>query len=231
MSDRPAGGRRGKAGGTMLLYAAADIHGRRERLACIRRHLQDHPVDLLVLAGDLTGLRGAEALIASLGRMPVPVLAVRGNSDRRQVDSLLEDHPNTQSLHLRRRVCGGVPFVGVSGTLPLPFFSRLRWRERQTLTTLATWIDATTVVVVHPPPRGVRDAVFGFGRAGSTNLRRFVMQHQPRLLLCGHIHEQAGTAAIGRTTVVNCAMGRRCAGALIWLNADGPPEVQLLAPR
>jgi len=33
--------------------------------------------------------------------------------------------------------------------------------------------------------------------------------------LCGHIHEDPGVMMLGRTTVVNCSLGRRGEGAVI----------------
>ena len=48
------------------------------------------------------------------------------------------------------------------------------------------------------------------------------------LIIRGHIHEQAGVAVVGRTVVVNCAMGRRCAGALIRYDGSSRPTCTML---
>jgi Icc-related predicted phosphoesterase len=39
--------------------------------------------------------------------------------------------------------------------------------------------------------------------AGSKSLRRFIETIQPRLVVCGHIHESAGIDTIGGTRLVN----------------------------
>ncbi len=55
-----------------------------------------------------------------------------------------------------------------------------------------------------------------------------IEERKPRLLICGHIHERAGVAQVGSTVVVNCAMSRTSAGAIIDLNGSLPPEVEMV---
>lgn len=68
---------------------------------------------------------------------------------------------------------------------------------------------AETVFVLHSPPRDTRCDMVAAGRhVGSRAIRSFVERRQPRLVLCGHIHESprisaAWCDAIGRTPVVN----------------------------
>jgi hypothetical protein len=83
-----------------------------------------------------------------------------------------------------------------------------------------------TVLVAHPPPLGVLDRAFGMLHAGSPGLRDLIRQTEPRLLICGHIHEAAGSERMGRTLVVNAAMGRRGGGALIRLGVDGDMQLE-----
>jgi Icc-related predicted phosphoesterase len=65
------------------------------------------------------------------------------------------------------------------------------------------------VWVSHGPPRDTRcDVLNGGAHVGSRALRRFVEEHQPPLVLSGHIHESARVSGsyhdrIGRTVVVN----------------------------
>jgi Icc-related predicted phosphoesterase len=89
-------------------------------------------------------------------------------------------------------------------------------------------VEKDTVVVVHTPPWGCRDEVMGKFSAGSKGLRRFILKQQPVLLICGHIHERPGLAHIGRTTVVNCAVGHRSRGAMIEYRPGQTPRVEML---
>jgi len=85
------------------------------------------------------------------------------------------------------------------------------------------------VLVAHPPPYGTLDEGFGNLHAGSRGLRRLILDRQPRLFICGHIHERPGWAFLGKTLVVNCSMGRSGAGAWIGMETGREPTVEMLA--
>ena len=65
-----------------------------------------------------------------------------------------------------------------------------------------------------------KDKVFLGMYGGSKELRKLVDKFKPRLVLCGHIHEDPGFTKIGKTTIVNCSMGKRGEGSLIEMNND-----------
>jgi hypothetical protein len=212
----------------MQILAVADIHGRPERLGLIRGTLAEHAVDALVVAGDLCRwFRRPAALLEELQQLCIPVLAIRGNSDPRRLEDLFASYPGIHSLHLKSVAWEGVSFVGAGGTLPLPFASRLGWSERIIEETLCRLLTPQSVLVVHPPPRGVLDRAGGRFHAGCRAVRRVIAACRPQLVLCGHIHEDPGVVTLGDSVVVNCTLGRG-RGALVEL-ADGQrPRVRLL---
>ena len=215
----------------MRIYAVADIHSRPGRMAVIRDMVVRSKPDLLVVAGDLTRYVNPLPVVTGLGDMPAPVLAVRGNSDLPRLDRLLDLQPNITVLDLNEVKVNGVSFVGVSGAVPVPFSTRLRWREGRLRKRVEALVTRESVLVAHPPPYGTLDDVFPkFGRlhAGCRSLRAMVLKRRPRLLICGHIHERPGAAYLGRTLVVNCAMGRTGAGAIIEYENGRPPEVEMI---
>lgn len=60
------------------------------------------------------------------------------------------------------------------------------------------------VVIAHAPPFGVLDrSDYSNSHVGSKILLRAIKKYQPKLVLCGHIHEGKGKAKIGKTTVIN----------------------------
>jgi len=212
----------------MNIYAVADIHGKPAKIAGIRKVILELKPNALVVAGDITNYFNSTDVIDQFNRMPVPVLAIRGNTDQKKVDRLLDYYPNTSSLHLKGQKMNGVKFVGVSGTIPVPFSSRIGLREKKIINTLAALLDNNAVLVVHSPPRGVLDEAFGRFHAGCRRLYQLVVQRQPRLVLCGHIHECPGIATIGQTTVVNCNVAGTGRGAVVDFEPDGPFQVKML---
>ena len=212
----------------MRIYAVADIHGRPDKIALIKKNTARLKPDLLIVAGDITHFIRPVSTIAELSDMPVPVLAIRGNTDLKRVERLIEKTPNIIPLHLKSIVIGTTSFVGVSGTVPIPFGSRMGFNERPIIEKIITVLKRDSVLVTHTPPWGTLDEVLGKFHAGCRSLRRIVLQCQPRLLICGHIHEGQGLATIGETPVVNCAMGHTGAGAIIELNNRQPPKIEML---
>jgi Icc-related predicted phosphoesterase len=210
------------------IYATADLHGHLDRLGRIEDNVVALKPDVLVIAGDITGHREPAAYIRRLNDLPVPVLTVRGNMDAQETERLLEQCSNVTSLHQKKVTINGVSFVGMGGTIPVPFSSRICLREKQMIEVMDHLIRVDSVLVVHPPPYGTLDEGFGNIHAGSRGLRRLILEKQPKLLICGHIHEKPGWALIEKTLVVNCSMGRSGAGALITLSGDAVPTVRML---
>jgi Icc-related predicted phosphoesterase len=202
----------------MLLYAVADIHGKLGKLSLIKKNVREHKPDMLIVAGDITNYFHPARTIEFIQGMPIPVLAVRGNSDFPIVETLISESSNISSLHLQKVFLEGIAFTGLGGTIPLPFRSKVSFREKRIFGRMVSKLEQQCVIVVHPPPFGVLDRVFGRFHAGSRILYAMITQHQPALCICGHIHEDVGSSFIGETLIVNCSMGRNGAGALIRFN-------------
>jgi putative phosphoesterase len=212
----------------MNIYAVADVHGHQERLDRIVAHTTHLKPDAVVIAGDITGHGDHESLLRQLNDLPAPVLVVRGNMDSQSVEELLEGHANILSLHCREALIKGVHFVGMGGTLPVPFNSKICLREKRLIGVADHLIGRKSVLVAHPPPYGTLDEGFGNLHAGSRGLRRLILDRQPRLFICGHIHERPGWAVLGKTLVVNCSIGRSGAGAWIEMDECREPTVSML---
>ncbi|MBW1848664.1 MAG: metallophosphoesterase family protein [Deltaproteobacteria bacterium] len=212
----------------MIIYAVADIHGNPKRISLINDNFKKLNPDILVVAGDITNYTKAASVITQLSDMPVPVLAVRGNADLPKVENLLDKYPNTDSLHFKQISLNGICFTGISGTIPVPFSSRICLREKRALNKLESLIKDSSVLVFHTPPRWTRDEVMGKFSAGSRNLYKFVRKNQPNVLICGHIHERAGFTSIGKTLVVNCSISKTCAGAIIDYHKGGKPKAKII---
>jgi Icc-related predicted phosphoesterase len=211
------------------LYAAADIHGKRNRIDRLSRTVAECRPDVVVLAGDIAGWVTPDRTGGRLAALPVPVLVVFGNGDPPWCRRALSGLPGIIPMDLGEASVCGEHIVGVSGTVPLPFASRTRWiGEDKAMEKLASLVRPETILVAHPPPRGVVDTVFGKWHAGCGSLAEVVRTTSPALVLCGHIHESAGSTTIGRTVVVNCTMGSGGAGALINFEKGAVLSVELL---
>ena len=213
---------------TIRIYAAADLHGRPSSFDIVARQANSADVQAVVLAGDLVQYRRGHAYLDRLAALPKPVYAVRGNTDPPRIEQAMDPAGQMYSLHLQARQCFGLRLVGVSGTLPMPLRSRIGWSETKSLERLGALIDAHSILVAHPPPWGIRDRVAGRWHAGSRGLRRLIAATSPAIVICGHIHEDAGIAWLGRTLVVNCALGKQGRGAIISYDGKHLPTAHML---
>jgi uncharacterized protein len=214
----------------MRIYAAADLHGQPVATQTVERAVAEYRPDIVVLAGDITRRGGPPVLFEILNRLGVPVLMVHGNSDPAALGTLVTAHARLQVIHLQAVTIDGVSIVGVGGTLPLPFYCRLGLRETEVEARASELLEAGGLLVTHAPPFGERDRVLGRLHAGSRAVRRLVQHRSPALVICGHIHEQAGLGRLGDTLVVNCAVGAHCGGALIDYDGSAAPECRMLPP-
>ncbi len=225
----------------MRIYAVADIHGKPQNIQILASVLHKYKPDLVVIAGDMTRYFHWKQTLDQLDQLGQPdrtapskpnppIFCVRGNSDFKRMEAGLAQTQNLKLLGSLPRYFQGIPFVGANGTLPLPFASRICMEEKGRLKHLLPQMTQETLLVVHPPPRGICDRVGNRFSAGSRNLLEFIERTQPRMVLCGHIHEQAGMDFVDKTRVVNCAMNPKSRGALIDLEKEGLPRVNFLQP-
>ncbi len=212
----------------MKIYAISDLHGKPAFWKRAKNQIQNHQPDVLVIAGDFCKYFHPLKQIKLLENLEIPVLFVRGNSERKYVPRLI---PKNSAIYLLNGDIfryNGISFFGLSGALPLPFYTRLRLFENRYLEKAFHVVDENTVVISHPPPRGILDKVFGRFSSGSRNLTRLIREKSPRLFLCGHIHESAGWMYRNKTIVVNCSMNEASDGALVDLEREGQPRITML---
>lgn len=211
----------------MRIYAVADIHSKPHHIAAIFSIVDEYRPDLVVAAGDLTHFFNWKTCLSQLDSLNVPVFAIRGNTDMKWTVPRLNQARNITCLTSTPIDQQGISFLGTDGTLVLPFASRICFREEDRLAAFPP-MGPDTVMVVHPPPRGVLDRVAGKFSAGSRPLARFIKKAGPGLVLCGHIHEQPGIATLGKSLVINCSMGKKSLGAVIDMEKGQPPRANLL---
>ncbi len=212
----------------MRIYAVADIHGKKDIIERIKRIVDNESPDVMVIAGDITQYLFPLKTIGRLEKIGIPVLAVRGNSDLKGVEALIKERGKIILLNQAPLEYQGRRFIGLSGTLPLPFISKVCLNEGKRFRDIESLITPETILVTHPPPRGICDKVGNRFSAGSFCLRRFIENHPPLMVICGHIHEQAGCRYLKNSLIVNCAVNKINAGAIIDCEKDKPPGIRMV---
>ena len=197
----------------MKILATADIHGSQYRLNLVLKNAKTYAPDLVVICGDITQFGPGEIATNFLNQIPVQTIAVPGNIDTFDVDQGISAS-NALNLHMKRMILRGISFVGIGRELP-SLRSDIDITDGPVKKPLNKILDDATVLVTHVPPYKLQDRIFIGSHSGSRELRNIIDEYKPRLVLCGHIHEDPGVSTSGSTTVVNCSMGKRTEGALI----------------
>ena len=201
----------------MKILAIADLHGSQYRLNILLKNVETYSPNLVVVCGDVTQFGPGELAKNFLDQIPVTTFAIPGNIDTEDVSKAINES-KAINIDSKRVEKNGVPFVGISEAIPIPFHTKLSLTGEKTGKTVEKMLDETSVLVSHSPPHGIQDKVFLGMHAGSKEIREIIDKYKPRLVLCGHIHEDPGITKTGETVVVNCSMGKRGEGALIEIN-------------
>jgi len=210
----------------MKLLCLSDIHGEEAGLRDILPGAADG-ADAVVLAGDLTHLGGyaeAEALLAPLLSIGLPLLAVGGNMDREGVRRYIAE--KEIDIHGRGVMIGGVGFMGLGGGTPSPFHSPWELTDAEARPLLADGhadiADAGfKVLVSHAPPHGTKiDRSFAGMHVGSGAVREFIESGAVDLCICGHVHEAGGEDTLGDTPCVNLRPFKNGSYALLTIEGD-----------
>jgi len=191
----------------MKILAVADLHGSQYRLNIVLENIKKYSPELVIVCGDITQFGPGEVATNFLNQIPVETFAVKGNIDTPDVDKAI-DKSEAKNIDEKKIEKNGIQFIGIGGDHP----------SQQKILSIEKLADEKSVIVSHVPPHGLQDKVFIGHHAGSKELRELVDKQKPRLVICGHIHEDPGYTKTNESIVVNCSMGKRGEGAIIELN-------------
>lgn len=191
----------------MKILLFSDVHCDLERCRALVDLADREEVDLVIGAGDFANFRrGLEPTIDVLSQISNPTIVVPGNSE--SAEELLracKSWPAATVLHGSGTTFNEVPVWGIGGGIPVTPFGpwSFDFTEKQAAAMLAG-CPAEAILVSHSPPKGAVD-VSSTGRSlGSVALSETILKRQPKLVVCGHIHESAGQyELVAQTPVVN----------------------------
>ncbi len=204
----------------MKLLVITDIHGKNIRN--IRNLLKRENYDLLIIVGDITQfgpVSKAEKILDGLKSIGIPIFALPGNCDPKDVVDVLEE--KEVNMHSKSFEISGLQFVGLGGSNSTPFDTPFEISEEEIekeLDKLVQDSEEDWILVTHAPPHGTKCDLTSDGtHAGSKAVRKTIEEKKPLLNFCGHIHEARSIDNIKDTKIVNPGPVRNgfCAEVLI----------------
>ena len=165
--------------------------------------------DLVIGAGDFCNCRhGMDRAVAMLAGLKAPMVAVPGNGE--SADELrAAGLPDSTVLHGEGVAVEGLRLFGLGYGVPeTPFGSWSCDLSEVKAGAMLAACDHADILISHSPPHGIGDVTSGGLSVGSTAVRAAAERIQPKLLLCGHVHDCWGVRGqIGKTQVANLGPG------------------------
>lgn len=184
------------------ILAFSDMHLSRRCAAEIRDAARE--ADLVIGAGDFcTQRRGLADAMAELAPVLPKAVLVPGNAE--SADELAAAAGPATVLHGQPAERAGLTLFGLGYAVPrTPFGAWSCDLDEAEAAALLDGMARADVLIVHSPPKGVADRTSAGASVGSTAVRAAIERVQPRLVLCGHIHDSWGASgAIGASAVHN----------------------------
>ncbi len=188
----------------MKLLLFSDVHCSQpavERLVAMSER-----ADVVVGAGDFgTMRRGLADTLAPFRELSRPLVLVPGNAESDEELREVADWQGVHVLHGNGVQVDGCEFFGLGGGIPVtPFGDWSFDLDEETARTKLADCPVGGVLLVHSPPWGAVDVSSRGQHLGSQAIRETVLDRNPRLTVCGHIHDCGGRwETLGETTVVN----------------------------
>ena len=188
----------------MRLLAFSDLHVDIDQAERLVDASED--ADVVLGVGDFASVHsGLDETIAVLRRITKPAVLVPGNNETEDaLRDACDGWDGAVVLHGESTEIDGVVFFGLGAGVPVtPWDWSFDLTEDEAAAKLAGCPEGC-VLAVHSPPRGHVDVSGAGEHLGSVAVLDAIVAKEPRLALCGHIHESWGErSAVGPTEVVN----------------------------
>ncbi len=188
----------------MKLLAFSDLHRDLSQAATLVEMSAE--ADVVIGAGDFASIHeGLTETIDALAAIETPTVLVPGNNETE--DALREAASGWGAatvLHGEGATIEGVEFYGLGAGIPVtPWEWSFDLDDAAAAEKLAS-CPGGAILVLHSPPQGHCDGNGSGDHFGSPALLAAIEEKQPRLAVCGHIHESWGCESkIGDTPLRN----------------------------
>jgi hypothetical protein len=190
----------------MKILAFVDVHASFEAFKKIKEKAKKQKPDVIVCAGDISVFeQGLEHLLREFNKYKVPFLIVQGNHETQAtLTSLSSKLKNVVFLHKKSYILGNYLFLGYGGggfSKIEPGLKKISGKFRGIIKRNA---DKKVILVTHAPPYKTKlDSIEGHA-CGNKTLKDFLKKNRVDLVVCGHLHENAGKSdKIKKTRIVN----------------------------
>lgn len=200
---------------TIRIAAISDIH--EDKSILNELEVNKDLYDLILFAGDLTNLGDkikTKFYMNKLNSIGKKVIFIPGNHDfyflkHRDVEELKEKYKNIEILINEMTEYEGIKIYGCP--MSLKFFN---WAFMCSEKDMKKFLpnEYVDILLIHQPPLHSKLSEFynyysgNVNNPGSISLNEYIKDFKPKLVICGHIHENGGKSGnIEKTRCINVA--------------------------
>jgi len=186
----------------MKVLAFVDVHGDINALKNITKKSAE--ADLLICAGDLSNWgQKLDYLLSLLSKTKKLLLIIPGNHEtNKEIKKSCSLFDFAQDLHKASYSLNNYIFFGYGGggfALSNSEFEGITKKFKKTIKK-----NSKIILITHAPPYKTTLDKLPIGHRGCKSIRKFVEDIQPKLVICGHMHENAGNEdKIKKTLIIN----------------------------
>jgi Icc-related predicted phosphoesterase len=203
------------------LLAFSDLHRDLGRARALVERSEE--ADVVIAAGDFASIHeGLDETIDPLRSIDTPTVLVPGNNETEEaLRGACDGWPAATVLHGEGAEIGGERFFGLGAGVPVTPWDWSFDLDEEEAGRRLEGCPESAILVVHSPPHGHCDLSGAGEHLGSEAVLRAIEEREPRIAVCGHIHESWGAESrIGSTPVINLGPD----GHLIDLDHPGVPK-------
>lgn len=173
----------------MRILAFVDLHGSIKELKKIKQKAKQ--ADIIVCAGDLTIFgTDQDILTAELDSTGKKVLMIHGNHEsEEETKALCTIFENLEFIHNKAYNFKEYTFIGWGGggfSLVDKEFEKFTNKIKKKIK------NKKVILVTHAPPYNTKTDYIYKQHSGNKSIRKFIEEMQPKLAICGHLHETRG---------------------------------------
>jgi len=186
------------------ILAFSDLHRDLSQATTLVEMAAD--VDVVIGAGDFASVHeGLDETIGALLAIEAPTILVPGNNETEEaLRGAAARWSAATVLHGDGTTIDGVEFYGLGAGVPITPWDWSFDLDDETAAEMLAACPQGAILVLHSPPQGHCDTNGAGMHFGSEALLRAIEEKNPRLAVCGHIHESWGCESrVGDTPIHN----------------------------
>jgi uncharacterized protein len=187
----------------MKFLTFSDTHEDFDSLKKLSLRAKEDDIEFVLVAGDFTNFeRNIRPMLKELNKIGKTIYIIPGNHEEGEVyGKVIGDYPNCVNVDRKATKLGNYLLLGYGGG----GFSQ---SDPEFRSISRTWYghykSENIILMLHGPPFGTKLDLLNNQYVGNKDYRRFVDRVKPKLVICGHIHENMGVIdEIEETKLVN----------------------------